>query len=306
MVPEQRERAALVALLRRPGAKWQDIALEVLETGSAVAVLESKLRLQDALFPETDPVVSCIADAAELLHAWEASGIGVHACFDPDYPSQLRSIHQVPPLLFSRGALTHDRRAIAVVGTRKASEQGLRVASAVATELALNDVTVVSGLAKGIDTAAHTAALKARGRTVAVIGTGINRFYPSENRPLQEQITREGAVISQFWPDSPPSKQSFPMRNAVMSGYAAATVVVEAPWKSGARIQARLALEHGRPVVMPDQLLEHDWARKYAEKPGVHVVSSLSELLSIVEQLISNLHTGPDTLPEAPHLAWSS
>ncbi|MEU0480107.1 DNA-processing protein DprA [Streptosporangium sp. NPDC006013] len=306
MVPELCERAALVALLQRPGAKWQDIAIEVLETGSAVAVLESVLRLQDTLFPETDPVVSAIAGAAETLRGWEAAGIEVHACFDPGYPSQLRSIHQMPPLLFSRGALTHDRRAIAVVGTRQASEQGLRIASAVATELALNDVTVVSGLARGIDTAAHTAALKAHGRTVAVIGTGINRFYPSENRALQERIAGEGAVISQFWPDAPPSKQSFPMRNAVMSGYAAATVVVEAPWKSGARIQARLALEHGRPVVMPDQLLEHDWAREYAKKPGVHVVAGLEELLSVVEQLISDLHTGPESLPEAHHLAWSS
>lgn len=306
MVPELRERAALVALLQRPGAKWQDIALEVLETGGATAALESRLRLQETLFSVSDPVVSAIEDAAETLEAWEAAGIDVHACFDPGYPSQLRSIHQMPPLLFSRGTLIDDQRAIAVVGTRQASEQGLRIASAVAKELALNGVTVVSGLAKGIDTAAHTAALKACGRTVAVIGTGINRFYPSENRALQERIAGEGAVISQFWPDAPPSKQSFPMRNAVMSGYAAATVVVEAPWRSGARIQARLALEHGRPVVMPDQLLEHDWAREYAQKPGVHVVSSLNQLLSVVEHVISDLHTGPDALPEAPHLVWSS
>ena len=306
MVPELRERAALVALLRLPGAKWQDVGLEVLETGSAVTALESRLRLQETLFPASDPVVSAIADAAELVEGWEEAGIGVHACFDLDYPSRLRSIHQMPPLLFSRGDLVEDQRAIAVVGTRQASERGLRIASAVARELALNGVTVVSGLAKGIDTAAHQAALKAHGRTVAVIGTGINRFYPNENRALQERIAHEGAVISQFWPDASPSKQSFPMRNAVMSGYAAATVVIEAPWKSGARIQARLALEHGRPVVMPDQLLEHDWAREYAKKPGVHVVSSLEQLLSVVEQVISDLHTGPDALPEAPHLVWSS
>ncbi|MFI6454005.1 DNA-processing protein DprA [Streptosporangium amethystogenes] len=306
MLQELRERAALVALLQRSGAKWQDIALGVLETGSAVAMLERELRLQETLFPETDPVVTAITRATEMLAGWKAAGLGVHACFDRDYPSQLRGVHQMPPLLFSRGTLAEDQRAIAVVGTRQASERGLQIASAVARELALHKVTVVSGLAKGIDTAAHRAALEAGGRTVAVIGTGINRFYPSENRALQQQIAREGAVISQFWPDAPPSKQSFPMRNAVMSGYAAATVVVEAPWKSGARIQARLALEHGRPVVMPDQLLEHDWAREYAEKPGVHVVSGLEELLSVVEQVISDLHTGPDALPETPHLVATS
>ncbi|MER7207064.1 MULTISPECIES: DNA-processing protein DprA [Streptosporangium] len=302
MLQELRERAALVALLQRPGAKWQDIALDVLEVGSAVTVLERGLRLQETLFPEADPVTSALAQAATSLAGWESAGIGVHACFDHDYPSQLRGIHQMPPLLFSRGVPAEDRRAIAVVGTRQASEQGLRIASVVARELALNKVTVVSGLARGIDTAAHTAALEAGGRTVAVIGTGVNRFYPNENQALQRRIAVEGAVLSQFWPDAPPSKQSFPMRNAVMSGYAAATVVVEAPWKSGARIQARLALEHGRPVVMPDRLLEHDWAREYSQRPGVHVVSGLGELLSVVEQVISDLHTGPEALPETAHL----
>ncbi|TYB59917.1 DNA-processing protein DprA [Nonomuraea sp. PA05] len=306
MPSEKRERAALVALLQRPGAKWADIGLSVLERGSAVALLDAEFRLQETLFAEPDPVQEAIAEAERALAQWDAAGVAVHTCLDESYPSQLRSIHQMPPILFSRGRLTTDHRAIAVVGTRQASEQGLRIASAVARDLALNDVTVVSGLAKGIDTAAHRAALEAGGRTVAVIGTGINNFYPAENRGLQERIGRDGLVISQFWPDTPPSQRSFPMRNAVMSGYAAATVVVEAPWKSGARIQARLALEHGRPVVMPEQLLEHDWARDYAEKPGVHVVSSLRELLTVVEELIADLNAGPDSLPEISDLAWST
>ncbi|WP_250563275.1 DNA-processing protein DprA [Sphaerisporangium fuscum] len=299
------ERAAVVALLQRGELRWSDVALAVLERGSAVAVLTEQLRVQDTLFPETDPVGAALADAKQMVEEWEKAGIAVHTCLDALYPGRLRGIHQMPPILFSRGALADDRRAIAVVGTRQASDQGLHIASAVARDLALNGMTVVSGLAKGIDTAAHRAALEAGGRTVAVIGTGINRFYPAENRALQERITHEGLVISQFWPDTPPSQRNFPMRNAVMSGYAAATVVVEAPWKSGARIQARLALEHGRPVVMPEQLLEHDWAREYAKKPGVHVVSSLRELLSVVERLISELNTGPDSLPEVSPLARS-
>ncbi|WP_103960900.1 DNA-processing protein DprA [Nonomuraea solani] len=306
MPSQPRERAALVALLQRPGAKWAEVGLSVLERGSAVALLGSEMRVQEALFTEADPMESAIAEAEGALAQWEAAGITVHTCLDDDYPSRLRSIHQMPPILFTRGQAAADHRAIAVVGTRQASDQGLRIASAVARDLALNGVTVVSGLAKGIDTAAHRAALEAGGRTVAVIGTGINRFYPAENRDLQERIARDGLVISQFWPDNPPSQRSFPMRNAVMSGYAAATVVVEAPWKSGARIQARLALEHGRPVVMPEQLLEHDWAREYAEKPGVHVVSSLRELLTVVERLMAELDAGPDSLPEISALAWSN
>ncbi|TMR99039.1 DNA-processing protein DprA [Nonomuraea basaltis] len=306
MPTELRERAALVVLLQRPGARWADISLSVLEQGSAVAVLAAEMRAQEALFEEADPMESAIAEAGKALAHWEAAGVGVHTCLDEHYPSQLRSIHQMPPILFSRGRLAADHRAIAVVGTRQASEQGLRIALAVARDLALNGVTVVSGLAKGIDTAAHRAALEAGGRTVAVIGTGINKFYPAENRGLQERISQDGLMISQFWPDAPPNQRNFPMRNAVMSGYAAATVVVEAPWKSGARIQARSALEHGRPVVMPEQLLEHDWAREYAKKPGVHVVSSLRELLMVVERLIAELNTDPGSLPEISALAWSN
>jgi DNA processing protein len=306
MSSELRERAALVALLQRPGGKWAEIALSVLERGSAVGVLADTMRIQETLFAEADPMESALAEAGYALEGWASAGIGVHTCLDESYPGRLRSIHQMPPILFSRGRLVDDRRAIAVVGTRQASENGLRIASAVARELALNEVTVVSGLARGVDTAAHRAALEAGGRTVAVIGTGINKFYPAENRALQERIGRDGLVISQFWPDAPPNQRNFPMRNAVMSGYAAATVVVEAPWKSGARIQARLALEHGRPVVMPKELLEHDWARDYAKKPGVHVVSSLRELLTAVERLIAELDAGPDSLPEIPALAWCS
>lgn len=305
MAPELRERAALVALLRRSHLSRPDATFAVLDSGSAVEVLASQLRPQDVLFTETDPVETAIAEARAELDAWRAAGIGVHAFFDRDYPSRLRSVHQMPPVLFTRGLLADDSRAVAVVGTRQASERGLRIASTVATHLARRGVTVVSGLARGIDTAAHRAALDAGGRTVAVIGTGIDRCYPAENRGLQERISREGLVISQFWPETPPHQRNFPMRNAVMSGYAAATVVVEAPWRSGARIQARLALEHGRPVVMPEQLLEHDWARDYATKPGVHVVTSLSELLDVVEGLISDLNVGPDSLPETPALARS-
>jgi DNA processing protein len=189
-----------------------------------------------------------------------------------------------------------------VVGTRQASERGLEIARTVATALAKSDVTVVSGLAAGIDTAAHTAALDARGRTVAVLGTGIRRTYPATNAELQRQISREGLVISQFWPDGAPSQKTFPMRNAVMSGYASATVVIEAAWRSGARIQARLALQHGRPVVMPKELLEHDWARNYARYPGVYVVDDLGELLAVIEKLVAEATSGLDRLQELSSL----
>jgi DNA processing protein len=294
---ELMEKAALVALLQQPKARWAEITAEVLDVGSARAVLGARLNGENTLFAVDDsPTV--IEAAARDIRSWEADGIGVHAFYEQSYPAQLRDVHELPPILFTRGALVEDRRAVAVVGTRQASERGLQIAQAVATALAKSEVTVVSGLAAGIDTAAHLAALEARGRTVAVIGTGIRRAYPAANAELQRRISQEGLVISQFWPDGAPSQKTFPMRNAVMSGYACATVVVEAAWRSGARIQARLALQHGRPVVMPRELLEHDWARDYASRPGVYVVSDLSEMLWVIDKLVAEATSGLDLLQE--------
>jgi DNA processing protein len=147
---------------------------------------------------------------------------------------------------------------------------------------------VISGLAAGIDTAAHTATLARGGRTVAVIGTGLARSYPPQNEALQRRIASECAVVSQFWPDAPPSRRSFPMRNAVMSGITLATVVVEASETSGARMQARLARAQGRPVFLLASLVERQqWAREYAAQPGTHVVRSPEEITTVVERLIS-------------------
>jgi DNA processing protein len=137
------------------------------------------------------------------------------------------------------------------------------MAADIARALVARKMTVVSGLARGIDTAAHRAALDAGGRTVAVIGTGIGRAYPAENHALQDEIASRGLVLSQFWPDASPDKRSFPMRNATMSGYGLATVVVEAGEKSGARIQARVAVEHGRQVILTDRVVARNtWARE--------------------------------------------
>jgi DNA processing protein len=211
---------------------------------------------------------------------------------DPDYPENLRAVHDRPPLIFAAGELQpRDARSIAVIGTRRPSPAGLALARAIAERLVEDGYTIVSGLAAGIDTAAHTAALSRGGRTIAVIGTGLRRFYPYENAPLQRRIAATCAVISQFWPDALPTRGSFPMRNAVMSGLALASVVVEATQMSGARTQARLALAHGRPVLLVDSLLDQPWARELAERPGTHVVHSPAELTEVVERL-----TAVDTL----------
>ncbi|MEU5548166.1 DNA-processing protein DprA [Micromonospora sp. NPDC047793] len=293
--------AALVALLRQPGARWAEVAAEVLAEGSALAVLRRQIGAGETLFGD-DPVRDALGAARAEMQAWAAEGIEVYSFFDDAYPARLRDIHQMPPIVFTRGTLAEDRRAVAVVGTRRPTERGVGIAETCAAALAESGITVVSGLAAGIDTAAHTAALRAGGRTVAVIGTGVNRCYPAANRQLQDQIIEDGLVLSQFWPDAPPAKHTFPMRNAVMSGYAAATVVVEAAYRSGARMQARLALEHGRPVVLADSLLQHDWAREYADRPGVHVVSTANELVATVDLIVHQIPNSPQALEGLPRL----
>jgi DNA processing protein len=296
------ELAALVALLRRAEAGWSDIALEVQEDGSAVRVLNKIVGAADTLFPDEATPTALIESAAESIAGWRAGGIEVHGFLDETYPAQLRTIREMPPVLFSRGRLEPDTRAVALVGSRAASDNGLRIARAAAASLAGQGVTVVSGLATGIDTAAHQAALDAGGRTVAVIGTGVLRHYPQSNRALQDHIGEVGLVLSQFWPDASPAKHQFPMRNAVMSGYAAATVVVEAGETSGARIQARLALQHGRPVILTGEVVRRTWAQQLAGKPGVHVVRSTAELLAAVDDILDRLPTGL-SMEDFPDLA---
>ena len=176
-------------------------------------------------------------------------GISLVTVLDTSYPVNLRMVHDRPSVLFIRGHLApDDERSVAVVGTRSATPDGLALARSIAGGLSDAGYVVVSGLAAGIDSAAHIAALKNDRRTLAVIGTGLYEYFPPENRPLQDRIASEHAVLSQFWPDQGARKWTFPMRNAVMSGFARATVVIEASHTSGARMQARLALEHGRPV----------------------------------------------------------
>jgi DNA processing protein len=286
------ETAAVIALLRRGRRYWHEIAELVEEEGSALSALRRELdeEREGELFPnETHAPGPDLAQIADEIREWLDEGMKIVTVLDETYPGNLRTIHNLPPLLFFRGELLpEDERSIAIVGTRKPSEHGRELAAQIAADLSQRDFVVVSGLAQGIDTAAHTATLEAGGRTVAVIGTGLRHSYPARNKELQAHLARESAVISQFWPDQPPTKRTFPMRNAVMSGFALATVVVEAKGTSGARMQARLALEHGRPVFLPESLVEQNkWAQEYAERPGTTVISSPSEIAQRLESRYS-------------------
>lgn len=281
------ERAAVVALVRRGSGSWPEIADRIAAEGSALRLLEDGVDGEDGqgtLFDVRDHEAE-LAEAMKDVAAWQDEGMRLLTVLDPDYPLNLRLVHQQPPFLFVRGKVVDDELSVAVVGTRHPSDRGVRHATEIAGGLAERGVTVASGLAQGIDAAAHMAALQAGGRTVAVIGTGLRRFYPAQNAWLQRKISDEGLVMSQFWPDAPPSKLSFPMRNAVMSGYCLATVVIEALEKSGARMQARLALEHGRHVFLMRSLLEHEWARTYADRPNTTVIDDAQQVFDGLDRL---------------------
>lgn len=203
---------------------------------------------------------------ARQLAAAEKAGAALTTVLDENYPANLRLVPDAPPFLFYRGALTpDDARSVAVVGTRQASKDGLARAARMARGLAEAGVVVVSGLAAGIDTAAHTATVGLHRRTVAVIGTGIAApTYPRPNTALAEQIVDEGgAVVSQFWPTDPPDRWRFPARNITMSGFSQGTVVVEASSTSGAKMQAQAAYRHAKTVFLLRSLATaQPWARQ--------------------------------------------
>jgi DNA processing protein len=179
-----------------------------------------------------------------------AQGIAILTREDPRFPSRLKEIPYPPPFLFIRGRLeAPESPVVALVGTRAASYYGLKAARRLAHELAAQGVAVVSGLARGIDTAAHQGALDARGRTWAVLGCGLDVVYPPENRELYRRIAEHGALISEFPLGTPPEGKNFPIRNRIISGLSQAVVVVEAGVKSGTHITVRYALDQGREVM---------------------------------------------------------
>ncbi len=179
----------------------------------------------------------------------EKSNIKVLTWNDEDYPSHLKEIDQPPPVIYMKGTITRDDSwAVAIVGTRAVTSYGRQVTEELAAVLGQNGITVVSGLARGVDAVAHNAALKAGGRTIAVLGSGVDKIYPPEHRQLAMKIETDGAVISDYAPGTAPDSANFPPRNRIISGLSMAVVVIEAGDISGALITAEFAAEQGRDV----------------------------------------------------------
>jgi DNA processing protein len=216
---------------------WQSPIDALMEAGLSHKIAENVLKTRQS------------TDLDKLVENIRRKGIQVLTRDDETYPARLKEIDQPPPVLYVRGSIQdEDTWAVAIVGTRRVTVYGRQVTEEVSRFLAINGVTVVSGLARGVDAIAHDSALKASGRTFAVLGSGVDRIYPPENLSMAEKIIRQGAIISDYAPGTPPDGVNFPPRNRIISGLAQAVIVVEAGETSGALITAQFAAEQGREV----------------------------------------------------------
>jgi len=248
-------------------------------------------------------------DTAAAIAAWEATidlagelkriaDFGCHVVIpsDDEYPASLREIYDPPIVLYAKGALTaKDKNAVAMVGSRQTTHYGIETARKLAYQLAYVGVTVVSGGARGIDTAAHQGALAAKGRTVCVLGTGLNIVFPPENKDLFDRIADHGAVISQFPFNRNGDKQSFAIRNRIVAGMTLGTVVVEADLHSGALITSNFATEYGRQVFAVPGRIDSPRSKGCHEliKKGAKLCEGAEDVLSEFEYLFPSSNKPP-------------
>jgi DNA processing protein len=242
---------------------------------------------------------------AELAHAELAehrvAGHDLIALGCERYPEALAEIHDPPQVLSLRGTFEPEALRVAIVGARRGTPEGLEIAYELGLGLAAAGVVVVSGLARGIDTAAHEGALAAGGRTLAVLGSGLSRVYPRRNVGLAERITREGALISEFAPTTEPRRHTFPQRNRIVTGLSEAVVVVQAGPRSGALLSADFALQQGRELCAVPGSIREPLSQGTNEllRDGAHFVTCVQDVLDLVRGV-----EGPDEIPgrgDQPH-----
>lgn len=224
----------------------------------------------------------------------EKFGVNIVTFLSPSYPERLKEITDPPPLLYIRGTLRDsDRVAVAIIGSRRASDWGLRMTRDLAEEMVRHGIAVVSGMARGADSASHRGAIKGGGRTLAVLGCGVDRVYPPENKGLMEKIIEYGAVISELPIGTLPEGVNFPARNRIISGLSLGVVIVEAQINSGSLITARLALEQGREVfAVPGNVLDRrSRGTNKLIKEGAKLVESARD---IIEEIL------PQVAPKEP------
>jgi DNA processing protein len=232
-------------------------------------------------------------DPDTMMEHYARCEVTVVTRLDPHYPRLLAEIPAPPPVLYVRGTLTEqDNTAVAIVGTRRATAYGREVSDRLASALAGAGVTIISGLARGIDAVAHQAALRAGGRTLAVLGSGPDVIYPPEHRHLAEQVISNGAVLSDYPPGRKPDGQNFPARNRIISGLSLGVIIAEAPSRSGALITADFAADQGREVfVVPGSILSATGAG------GLRLLRDGARLIACAEDVLEDLRLLADRQP---------
>lgn len=269
-----RKKAELLRLFNSPAEIYKADAIELAKTGvlnrdNITAVLSKEYR---------DTVDRTIEEI-------DKKNINVITLNSSTYPELLKNICDPPVCLYVKGKLHADELSIAVVGSRRASGYGITVARKISGELAQSNICVISGMARGIDTAAHVGALSVKGRTIAVLGCGIDLVYPPENKKLMEQIIEYGAVISEYPPGVEPAPHHFPVRNRIVSGMSVGVLVVEAGEKSGSLITAQLALEQGRDVyALPGNVISIN------SKGTNKLIQDGAKLVTSVQDILDELH----------------
>lgn len=229
----------------------------------------------------------------EEIRLAKREGVRIIGLGMPEYPELLSRIPDPPPILYVKGDLPSDAVAVAIIGSRNASRYGLENAFSIAGDLARSSLLVVSGLARGIDAAAHEGALAAGGKTIAVLGSGLGRIYPPENGKLAEKIAENGALISPFAMKTPPDAMNFPARNRIISGLSLGVAVIEAAERSGSLITARLAAEQGREVfALPGNV-------RSGKSTGSHrLLKEGACLVESAEDILNELQILPRSIPK--------
>ncbi len=256
------------------------------------SVSQAELEKVDLIGPKiASAIINCDKDKTleRELKLIEKYGVKAISYFDGDYPANLKEIYDPPVVLYVKGRLIpEDRYSIAIVGSRRASRYGLQTSERLGYELAVRGLTVVSGLARGIDAAGHKGALKAKGRTIAVLGSGLANIYPPEHRKLADEISENGAVVSEFPMECEPYKDNFPRRNRIISGLSLGVVVVEAAKNSGALITTDFALEQGRELfAVPGQARTATAAgTNMLLRQGAKLVESADDIMEELKEVI--------------------
>ena len=284
--------------------------LEVFKSPENVlAAKRDQLRKVEGIGNEVADQISgweSIVDLGAELARIEEFGANVITQESPSYPESLRQIHSPPIVLYVWGEIQpRDHHAIGVIGARRTTHYGMESAKKLSYQLAYAGLTIISGLARGIDTAAHHGAIAAKGRTIAVIGSGLLDIYPPENRALAEKIRNgNGAVVSEFSMEIKPDRQTFPMRNRIISGWSHGILVVEAGLNSGALITATQAIEQGRSVyAVPGHInAPSAMGSNRLIQQGAKLVMSASDVLDDLEILVPEAKPAPEAaarpLPE--------